>query len=399
MQSLNDILSFELTALRSAGTYKEAVELQSPQAARVRMNGRDILNFSSNNYLGLADRPEVIAGAKKAVDEYGSGTASVRFICGTTTLHRQLEKQIASFLNMEAALTYLSCWDANLGLIPTLAATEQDAVFSDALNHASIIDAIRLSKAKRFIYPHSDLAALEKMLQEGKDARVKLLITDGVFSMEGDVAKLPELVALAEKYGAAVVVDESHATGVLGKTGRGTVEHFGFDPSKSSVPFIQTSTLGKTLGGACGGYVAGSQVVIDYLIQRSRPSLFSNALPPAVLGASSAALSLLQKHPELLDKLRANTKRFRAGMEKLKFDVRAGITPICPVIVGDAALANQMQKALFAEGIFVSGFGFPVVPKGEARLRCQISAAHTDEQIDKALAAFQKVGRQFKLIS
>ncbi len=401
MQSLNDILSSELDALRKAGTYKEAVEIQSPQAARVRMNGRDILNFSSNNYLGLADRPEVVAGAKKAVDDYGSGTASVRFICGTTTLHRQLEKQIAAFLNMEAALTYLSCWDANIGLIPTLAATEQDAIFSDALNHASIIDAIRLSKAKRFIYPHSDLAALEKMLQEGKDARVKLLITDGVFSMEGDVAKLPELVALAEKYGTALVVDESHATGVLGKTGRGSVEHFGFDPSKSSpagAGFIQTSTLGKTLGGACGGYVAGSQTVIDYLIQRSRPSLFSNAVPPAVLGASSAALGLLQKHPELLDKLRANTKRFREGMEKLKFDVRAGITPICPVIVGDAALANQMQKALFGEGIFVSGFGFPVVPKGEARLRCQLSAAHTNEQIDQALAVFQKVGRQFKLI-
>ena len=398
MQSLNEILSAELAELRRAGTYKEAVELQSPQAARVRMDGREILNFSSNNYLGLADRPEVIAGAKRAVDEYGSGTASVRFICGTTTLHRRLEKQIAEFLGMEAALTYLSCWDANIGLIPTLAASEQAAIFSDALNHASIIDAIRLSKAQRFIFKHSDLADLEQMLEKGKSSRVKLLITDGVFSMEGDVARLPELVALAEKYGAAVVVDESHATGVLGKTGRGSVEHFGFDPSKTSVPFIQTSTMGKTLGGACGGYVAGSQVVIDYLIQRSRPSLFSNAVPPAVLGASNAALGLLQQHPELLDKLRSNTKRFREGITKLGFNVREGITPICPVIVGDAALANQMQKALFAEGIFVSGFGFPVVPKGEARLRCQLSAAHTNDQIDKALAVFQKVGKQFKLI-
>lgn len=391
--TLEKTLAAELKALRDSGQYKQANELQRPQAPRTRMDGHDIVMLSSNNYLGLADHPRVLAAARDAIEKYGMGTASVRFICGTMTCHLELERKIVEFIGSEAATTFISCWDANVGLMPTLGATPEDAIFSDALNHASIIDAIRLSKAKRFIYKHRDLKGLEEMLKsdDAKKARNKLIITDGVFSMEGDVADLPQLKELANKHDAVLIVDESHATGVLGKTGRGTAEHFGVQ----DVNTIQTSTLGKALGGSCGGYVAGSQVVCDYLVQKSRPQLFSNALPPAVCYGSMAAIDVLLSEPQRLDKLRANTKQFRAGVADLGLKTIDGITPIVPVIVGETATAIRMQKALLEEGVFVSGFGYPVVPKGEARLRCQISAGHEPADIEIALKALKKVAEKF----
>jgi glycine C-acetyltransferase len=388
--TLEQTLAAELQELRNTGQYKQANELQKPQAPRTRMDGQDIVMLSSNNYLGLANHPQVIAAARNALEKYGMGTASVRFICGTMTCHLELEKKICEFIGCEAATTFISCWDANVGLMPTLTPTAEDAIFSDALNHASIIDAIRLSKAQRFIFKHRNLAELENMLKTAK-ARNRLVITDGVFSMEGDVADLPALKELANKYDAALVVDESHATGVLGKTGRGTAEHFGVqDPNT-----IQTSTLGKALGGSCGGYVAATKIVCDYLIQKSRPQLFSNALPPAVCYGSMAAIDVLMHEPQRLEKLRKNVAQFRSGVKELGLKTIEGITPIVPVIVGETPTAIQMQKALLAEGVFVSGFGYPVVPKGEARLRCQISAGHEKEDLDFALAALKKVAEKF----
>ncbi len=388
--TLEKTLAAELTELRDSGQYKQANELQRPQAPRTRMDGRDIVMLSSNNYLGLADHPQVLAAGRNAIEKFGMGTASVRFICGTMTCHLELEQKVCEFIGCEAATTFISCWDANVGLIPTLVPTKEDAIFTDALNHASIIDAIRLSKAQRFIYKHADLDQLEEMLK-GATARNRIVVTDGVFSMEGDVAELPRLKELADKYDAALIVDESHATGVLGETGRGTAEHFGVIGEGT----IQTSTLGKALGGSCGGYVAGSQVVCDYLVQKSRPQLFSNALPPAVCYGSMAAIDVLMREPQRLAKLRENTKHFRAGVDALGLKSVAGITPIVPVIVGETPTAIQMQKALFDEGVFVSGFGYPVVPKGEARLRCQISAGHEREDLDFALAALKKVAEKF----
>jgi glycine C-acetyltransferase len=388
--TLEKTLADEIAQLRETGQYKQANELQAPQAPRTRMDGRDIIMLSSNNYLGLANHPRVVEAGRKAVEEWGLGTASVRFICGTMTCHRALEARISKFLGCEAATTFISCWDANVGLMPTLAPTPEDAIFSDALNHASIIDAIRLSKAQRFIFKHGDLDELENMLKSAK-ARNKLVVTDGVFSMEGDVADLPRLKELADKHDAALVVDESHATGVLGEHGRGTAEHFGVLGKGT----IQTSTLGKALGGACGGYIAGSQVVCDYLVQKSRPQLFSNALPPSVCMGSIAAIDVLQSEPERLKKLRSNTSRFRDGINELGLHTIQSVTPIVPVIVGETSTAIAMQKALLAEGVFVSGFGYPVVPKGEARLRAQISAGHEFDDIDGALAAFAKVAEKF----
>ncbi len=388
--TLEKTLAAELAELRSTGQYKQANELQRPQAPRTRMDGKDIVMLSSNNYLGLANHPQVVAAAREALDKYGMGTASVRFICGTMTCHLELERKICAFIGCEAATTFISCWDANVGLMPTLTPTAEDAIFSDALNHASIIDAIRLSKAQRFIYKHRNLDELETMLKTAK-ARNRLVITDGVFSMEGDVADLPQLKELANTYDAVLVVDESHATGVLGKTGRGTAEHFGVqDPNT-----IQTSTLGKALGGSCGGYIAATRTVCDYLIQKSRPQLFSNALPPAVCYGSMAAIDVLMHEPQRLEKLRQNVQFFRAGVADLGLKTIQGITPIVPVIVGETPTAIQMQKALLAEGVFVSGFGYPVVPKGEARLRCQISAGHERADLEFALAALKKVADQF----
>ena len=388
--TLEKTLAAELAELRSTGQYKQANELQRPQAPRTRMDGKDIVMLSSNNYLGLANHPQVVAAARAALDKYGLGTASVRFICGTMTCHLELERKICEFIGCEAATTFISCWDANVGLMPTLTPTAEDAIFSDALNHASIIDAIRLSKAQRFIYKHRNLAELEEMLKTAK-ARNRLVITDGVFSMEGDVADLPQLKELANKYDAVLVVDESHATSVLGQTGRGTAEHFGVqDPNT-----IQTSTLGKALGGSCGGYVAATRTVCDYLIQKSRPQLFSNALPPAVCYGAMAAIDVLMHEPQRLEKLRQNVQFFRAGVADLGLKTIAGITPIVPVIVGETPTAIQMQKALLAEGVFVSGFGYPVVPKGEARLRCQISAGHEKTDLEFALAGLKKVADKF----
>lgn len=388
--TLEKTLAKELQELRDSGQYKQANELQRPQAPRTRMDGKDIVMLSSNNYLGLANHPKVLEAARNAVEQYGMGTASVRFICGTMTCHLELERKICEFIGCEAATTFISCWDANVGLMPTLAPTAEDAIFTDALNHASIIDAIRLSKAQRLIYKHRDLAQLEEMLKTTK-ARNKLVVTDGVFSMEGDVADLPKLKELANQHDAVLIVDESHATGVLGKTGRGTAEHFGVQDATT----IQTSTMGKALGGSCGGYVAASRVVCDYLVQKSRPQLFSNALPPAVCYGSMAAIDVLMHEPQRLEKLRKNVQHFRAGVQELGLKTIEGITPICPVIVGETPTAIEMQKALLAEGVFVSGFGYPVVPKGEARLRCQISAGHETEDLDFALKALKKVADKF----
>ncbi len=389
--TLEKTLAGELQQLIETKQYKRANEIQAPQGPRTVMDGRPVINLSSNNYLALANHPKVIAAGKEALDKFGLGTASVRFICGTMTCHVELERKIAEFIGCEAATTFISCWDANVGLIPTLAPTKEDAIFSDALNHASIIDAIRLSKAQRFIFPHGHLDELEQMLKTAK-ARNKLVVTDGVFSMEGDIADLPRLKELANKYDAQLVVDESHATGVLGETGRGTAEHFGVLGEGT----VQTSTLGKALGGACGGYVAGSKTVCDYLVQKSRPQLFSNALPPTVCYGSMAAIDVLMTEgSRLLEQLRANVAHFREGVRALGLKTIDGITPIVPVIVGETPTAIAMQKALFAEGVFVSGFGYPVVPKGEARLRCQISAGHTKEDLDECLAALKKVAEQF----
>lgn len=389
--TLESTLAAELNALRESGQYKQANELQAPQGPRTRMDGREVICLSSNNYLGLANHPKVVAAGIDGIRQFGLGTASVRFICGTMSCHLELERKICEFLGCEAATTFISCWDANVGVMPTLASTPEDAIFSDALNHASIIDAIRLSKAQRFIYKHRDLNELESMLKSAK-ARNKLIVTDGVFSMEGDVGDLPQLKELAMRFDAALVVDESHATGVLGAAGRGTAEHFGVLGEGT----IQISTLGKALGGACGGYVAGARVVCDYLVQRARPQLFSNALPPAVCCGSIAAIDvLMQEGPALLEKLRANVQHFRSGVATLGLKTIDGITPIVPIIVGETSTAIAMQKALFDQGVFVSGFGFPVVPRGEARLRCQISAAHTRDDLDQALAALRSVAERF----
>jgi glycine C-acetyltransferase len=390
-ERLDDVLKSELSCLREKELYHHVNILQGPQAARVRMDGREIVMLSSNNYLGLANHPKVVEAAKAALDKYGNGTAAVRFICGTLDLHKKLEAKIAEFLGMDAALVFISAMSANMGLIPALL-DEQDAVFSDGLNHASIIDGIKLCKARRHIYTHGDMGALAKDLGEDAGARLKMVISDGVFSMEGDTAKLPEMTALAKKAGAFTVVDDSHATGVLGKTGRGTPEHFGV-----AVDII-TGTLGKALGGACGGFVAGSSATIEYLTQRSRPYIFSNALPPAVAGSAIAALDIITRDSSPRETLWKNTRYFRNEITRLGFRVPAGDHPIIPVIVKETAAAHAMSRALFEEGLFVSGFGYPVVPKGEARLRVQISAAHAREDLDFALEAFTKVGKAMGLV-
>jgi glycine C-acetyltransferase len=388
---LDEILKSELSCLREKNLYHHTNVLQGQQAARVRMDGRETLMLSSNNYLGLANHPKVVEAAKAALDKYGNGPASVRFICGTLDLHKKLEARIAEFLGKESALLFISAMSANQGLIPALL-DEQDAIFSDALNHASIIDGIRLSKARRHIYSHADMGALGKDLSEDASARLKMVVTDGVFSMEGDTAKLPEIATLAKKAGAFTVVDDSHATGILGKTGRGTHEHFGV-----AIDII-TGTLGKALGGACGGFVAASATVIEYLTQRCRPYIFSNALPPAVTAAALAAIDIISSDGAPRERLWANARYFRGEITALGFHVLPGEHPIVPIIVGEAAAAHEMSRALFEEGVFVSGFGYPVVPKGEARLRAQVSAAHSREDMDFALHAFKTVGKRMGVI-
>jgi len=392
-------LTAELDQFRRDGVYKRLNYLASPQGARARMEGRggrDVVILSSNNYLGLCNTPEVVAGGKRALDEFGAGTGSVRFICGTFTIHRELEEALARFVGCESSLTYVSCWNANEGLCPTLLG-EQDIVISDQLNHASIIDSVRLAKAitrcQTAVYRHSDMADLAEKLASAKEARLRLIFTDGVFSMEGDLARLPDIVALARKHDAVVAVDDSHATGVLGPSGRGTADHYGM---LGDVDII-TSTLGKALGGAAGGFTAGPAALTDYLTQRSRPQLFSNALPPTVAGSALAAVRHVEHHPELVARLRENTRYFRDQLMWLGFKPLPGETPIVPVILGETAKAIRMSELLLDEGVFVTGFGYPVVPQGHARIRCQLSAAHTRDDLDFALAAFKRVGTKLGL--
>lgn len=374
----------ELEGIRAAGTYKSETILTGIQQPGVATADGDVINFCANNYLGLAAHPEVLDGARRAIDERGGGMASVRFICGTQDEHKALETDIARFLGCEAAIVLMSCWDANGGLFSALLGPD-DVVLSDALNHASIIDGIRLSKAKSVVYRHSDLQDLRTKLEEHRDARVKMIATDGVFSMEGDLALLDEIVELADEFGAIVMVDDSHGVGVVGPTGRGTAEHFGVSDRIA----IQTGTFGKALGGAAGGYVATSAEVVDLLRQRARPYLFSNALPPPVVGAARAALAILERDPSLLATLRRNTQRFRTAMVDAGFTILPGDHPVVAVMVGDERSAMQMAEAVRAASVLVVAFSYPVVPRGEARIRVQLSAAHTDEDIDRAVAAFK----------
>jgi glycine C-acetyltransferase len=391
-------LAAELEQFKREGVYKRLNYLDGPQGPVARMEGRgDVIILSSNNYLGLCNQPEVVAAGKAALDRFGAGTASVRFICGTFTIHRALEEACARLAGTEASLSFVSAWNANEAVPGTLL-REDDLIISDQLNHASIIDGIRLAKAitkcQTGVYKHADLADLDEKLRAAKDRRVRMVVTDGVFSMEGAIAKLPDLVELCRKHDAVLVVDDSHATGVLGAHGRGTAEHFGL---VGEIDII-TSTLGKALGGAAGGFVAASAAVCDYLTQRARPQLFSNALPPTVAGSSLASIEFLEAHPERVTALRENARYFRERLTELGFSPLPGETPIIPVIVGETALAIRMSEELLNEKVFVTGFGFPVVPQGQARVRCQISAAHTREHLDQALAAFAKAGRRLGLV-
>ena len=389
-------LQSELDALKAAGTYKRLRHLTTPMAAEVHMEeAGDVIVLSSNNYLGLSDEPSVVEAGKRGLDQYGAGTASVRFICGTFDIHRRLEDRIAEFLGTEASLTYVSCWSANTGLFATISGPGS-AIISDELNHASIIDGVRLaSKAKRAVYKHGDMADLETKLKEAAGCAPILVVTDGVFSMEGSLAKLPEIVALAKRYDAVTVVDDSHGTGVMGKTGRGTIEHFGLTGQVD----IVTGTLGKALGGAAGGFVAGSHALIDTLIQRSRPQLFSNALPATVACSSLQAIEYLDAHPDLVDRLCENTAYFRAGLKRIGYKPLDGPSAIVPIIVGETASAIAISDKLLERGIFVTGFGFPVVPEGTARIRTQLSASLTKDEMDRALSAFEAVGKEVGLLT
>ena len=391
-------LTSTLDQFRKEGVYKRLNYLESPQSARVRMEGRgEVLVMSSNNYLGLCDEPSVVQAGKDALDAYGAGTGSVRFICGTFTIHREIEQALARFVGTESSLTYVSAWNANEGLTATVV-EEGDAVISDALNHASIIDSMRLAKAitkcTTAVYKHSDMDDLRARLEGARGARRRLIWTDGVFSMEGDVAKLPDILQLAREYDAIVAVDDSHGTGVLGDRGRGTAEYHGV---LGDVDII-TSTLGKALGGAAGGFTAASAALTDYLTQRSRPQLFSNALPPTVAGSALAAVRYVEEHPERVARLRENTAYFRNAITEAGFKPLAGDTPIVPIIVGETSLAIAMSEKMLAEGVFVTGFGYPVVPQGHARIRCQLSAAHTRDDLDQAVTVFKKVGRELGLL-
>lgn len=384
-------LQSEITQLKSTGTYKRLLHLTTSMAAEVEMEeAGHVLVLSSNNYLGLSDLPEVVQAGIDGLRKYGAGTASVRFICGTFDIHRRLEERIAQFLQTEASLSYVSCWNANTGLFPTIA-QDGSTIISDELNHASIIDGCRLAtKSKRERYKHADMADLEAKLQAATGGGPIFIVTDGVFSMEGSLANLPQIVELAQKYNAVSVVDDSHGTGVTGESGRGTIEHFGL---QGQVDII-TGTLGKALGGAAGGFVAGSAVLIDTLIQRSRPQLFSNALPPTVACSALAAIDYLDEHPRLVDTLRSNTAYFRDGLKKMGYRPLEGSSAIVPIIVGDTAFAISVSDKLLQRGVFVTGFGFPVVPEGTARIRVQMSAALTKEEMDRALQAFEDVGRE-----
>jgi glycine C-acetyltransferase len=393
MSTLIDHLAGQMAALRQAGTYKEELVLQSAQGPRVKVNGREVVMLTSNNYLGFANHPRVREAQKKAIDRWGCGLGSVRFICGTQQLHKELEAEISAFFGTDDTILYMTCWAANEGLFAAVL-DEPDGLYSDELNHASIIDGVRLSKAKRFRVPHNDTKAFEKMVAEDAASRFKLMITDGVFSMEGELADLPALVRICETHQVVLVVDDSHATGILGRTGRGTAEEQDvFD----RIP-ITTGTLGKAMGSAAGGFVTGPKAVVETLRQRSRTYLFSNSLPPAVAAGALETFRMLREDPSPVAKLRDNAAYYRKAISEAGFKIPHGIHPIVPVIVGDTAKALAMGKALLEEGVYVSGFGFPVVPQGQARLRCQVSAAHERADLDQAIDAFKKVGKKFGVV-
>lgn len=401
--TLRQVLSKQLDDIRAAGTFKEERVIITPQNAEIRVapaqggsaDTAGVLNFCANNYLGLSSHPELIKAAHDALESHGFGMSSVRFICGTQDIHKRLEATISAFHKTEATILYPSCFDANGGVFESLL-TDEDAVISDSLNHASIIDGIRLCKAQRFRYKHLDMKDLEEKLQQTQHCRVRLIATDGVFSMDGDIAPLDKIVALAEKYRANIFVDECHATGFFGPTGRGTPEHFGVEGKID----IINSTLGKAMGGSSGGFTTGRKEIIDILRQKSRPYLFSNTLAPPIVGASLKAFEIISKDTSLRDRLMANTYRFRTAMRKYGFNIIGNENcPIVPVMLGDARLATEVADAMLKKGIYVIGFSYPVVPKGEARIRVQLSAAHTPEQVDKLISAFVEVGKERKIIA
>lgn len=386
-------LQDELQEIKNNNLYKSERILEGPQGAEISVNGKKVLNFCANNYLGLANNPEIIKAAKRTLDNWGYGLSSVRFICGTQKIHKQLEDKLTSFLETEDTILYSSCFDANAGIFESIM-TKEDVIISDELNHASIIDGIRLSKAERKIFKHMDMADLEERLKESSNFRRGLVVTDGVFSMDGDIADLKSICDLADKYNALVMVDDSHATGFIGDKGKGTHEHNGV---LGRVDII-TSTLGKALGGAMGGFTSGRKEIIEYLRQRSRPYLFSNSLAPVVTGTAIAIIDMLESQSEARDTLRENTKYFRKKILEIGLDVREGTHPIIPVMLYDAKIAQAMAKALLDESIYVIGFFYPVVPEGKARIRVQISAAHTKNQLNKALVAFKKIAQELKVV-
>ena len=386
-------IAAELEEIRTAGLFKTERIIESPQGPEIQVNGRKVLNFCANNYLGLSSHPKVLEAAKKYIDHRGYGMSSVRFICGTQDIHKELERKISEFLGTEDTILYAAAFDANGGVFEPLF-NDQDAIISDELNHASIIDGVRLCKAQRFRYKHNDMADLEAQLQAASQARSRVIVTDGSFSMDGTIAKLDEIVVLAEKYDAAIMIDECHSSGFLGKTGRGTHEYRGV---VGKIDII-TGTLGKALGGASGGFTSGRKEVIEMLRQRSRPYLFSNTLAPSIVGASIAVLDLLSETTELRDKLETNTKYFRSKMTQAGFDIKPGEHPIVPIMLYDAVVAQQFAAKLLEEGIYVIGFFYPVVAKGQARIRVQISAAHEQHHLDKAIEAFVKVGKELGVV-
>ncbi len=394
---LQENLQKEIQSIRDAGLYKEERVITTPQGAEIGVKGRTVLNFCANNYLGLSSHPKVIEAAHKALERWGYGMSSVRFICGTQEIHKVLEDKISKFLQTEATILYAACFDANGGVFEPLLSAD-DAIITDQLNHASIIDGIRLCKAERFIYKHADMADLEERLKQTQGKRYRMIATDGAFSMDGDIAKLHEIVPLAEKYDALVMIDEAHATGFIGKTGRGTPE---YRDVMGKIDLI-TGTLGKALGGSSGGFASGRKELIELYRQRSRPYLFSNTVSPVVIATSIAIFDLLSETTELRDKLEWNTKYFRANMSKAGFEIPPRDHPICPIMLGkfenDAKLSQDMARDLLTEGIYVIGFYYPVVPKGQARIRVQLSAAHNKEHLDKAIAAFTKVGKKYGVI-
>ncbi|HAE12652.1 MAG: glycine C-acetyltransferase [Chitinophagales bacterium] len=393
--SIQQRLQHELQEIKDSGLYKNERIIASPQGADITLaDGSQVINFCANNYLGLSAHPKVIEAAKKAIDTHGYGMSSVRFICGTQDIHKELEEKIATFLGTEDTILYAAAFDANGGVFEPLF-NEEDAIISDALNHASIIDGVRLCKAQRFRYEHNNMDDLEAKLKEASGARTRIIVTDGAFSMDGTIARLDLICDLAEKYDALVMIDECHASGFLGKTGRGTHEHRGV---MGRIDII-TGTLGKALGGASGGFTSGRKEIIDMLRQRSRPYLFSNTLAPSITGASIAVLDLLSETTELRDKLESNTKYFREKMTAAGFDIKPGEHPIVPIMLYDAVLSQQMAEKLLAEGIYVIGFYYPVVPKGQARIRVQLSAAHDRHHLDKAIEAFIKVGKELGVVS